>query len=41
MLLLYVFMTGISEGKRFGWFAASLMAFNWMLAEIHVYKLMH
>jgi hypothetical protein len=40
-LVIYIFMTGYSEGNRGGWACASLMAFNWLLSEIQLYGLRH
>lgn len=42
LLLVYTFMLGLSRSTdRFGWLAAALMSFNWMLSELQIYKLTH
>lgn len=42
LLLVYTFMLGLSRStERFGWLAAALMSFNWMISEIQLYKLAH
>jgi hypothetical protein len=40
MLLVYTFMLGLAK-EKFGWLSAALMAFNWMIAELQLYKLTH